>query len=139
MPDVIDRLISAVNAHDQGALMECYVPGAVAVWPEMQAEGWDEIIAFQGHIVEGFPDMRVTVWDKMVCDDNVVVEGTVTGTHTGPFLLAEGEVLQATGRSVSVRCCWVFTVEHDLVVSQRGYYDQLECYSHLGLRLPAPE
>ncbi|GII32938.1 hypothetical protein [Planotetraspora mira] len=29
------------------------------------------IIAFRGHIVEGFPDLRVTVWDKLVCGDSV--------------------------------------------------------------------
>ncbi|MGV9778770.1 hypothetical protein [Streptosporangium sp. NPDC003464] len=57
------------------------------------------------------------------------------GAQAEPFLLAGGEVLPATGRRVSLRCCCVFALSDNLVVSQRVYFDQLELYAQLGLRL----
>ncbi|SNT22603.1 hypothetical protein SAMN05216276_102954 [Streptosporangium subroseum] len=137
MSHVVDRLVSALDARDLAATMRCYSPQAVVVGPELQAEGLEEIAACHMHLFEGFPALRMTVWEKVVCGDLVMIEALASGTHGGPFLLAGGEVLQATGRAVNIRTCWVFTLADDLIVSQRVYYDQLEVYSQIGLRLPS--
>lgn len=136
MPDVVDRLMSALNAHDLNAVMRCYVADAVAVGPELAAENPDEIASYYLHTWQGFPDFRLTVWEKIVCHDLIAAETLATGTHSGPYLVPGGEVLEATGRSVSVRCSWVFTTESDYILSQRLYFDQLELYSRLGAQLP---
>lgn len=136
MPDVVDRLIGALNAHDLDAVMRCYAGDAVVVGPEMEAENLDEIASYHLHVWQGFPDHHLTVWEKIVCRDAIAVETLATGTHTGPYLVAGGDVLEATGRSISVRCSWIFTVESDFILTQRLYFDQLELYSRLGAQLP---
>ncbi|GIH70125.1 ester cyclase [Sphaerimonospora thailandensis] len=136
MPDVVDRLIGALNAHDLDAVMRCYVADAVVVGPEMGAENLDEIASYHLHIWQGFPDHHLTVWEKIARRDMIAAEVLATGTHTGPYLVAGGDVLEATGRSISVRGSWLVTVESDYILSQRVYFDQLELYTRLGAQLP---
>ncbi|GAA0402317.1 hypothetical protein GCM10009530_62810 [Microbispora corallina] len=132
MLDVVDRLIETVNAHDLDACVRCYSPDASMVGPEMQAEGRDQIECYHAHVWVGIPDLSITVWDRIAKGDRVAVEGMLNGTHTGPFLVAGGRILQPSGRLVSVSLCWVFTVENDLVTAHRLYFDQLELYTQLG-------
>jgi predicted ester cyclase len=136
MPDVVDRLISAMNRHDLDGVMECYTPAAVGVTPEFEAENLEEIASYYLHLWQGFPNMRLTVWEKVASGDLVVTEMLATGSHNGPFLVAGGEVIEGTGRNVSVRLSWLFNVENDRVVSYRLYFDQLELYAQIGARLP---
>ncbi|MFI6925281.1 hypothetical protein ACIBIZ_35435 [Nonomuraea spiralis] len=63
-------------------------------------------------------------------------ELTATGTHTGPYLTVGGELLAPPGGHISVRGCWFSHLRDDLVAGQHLYYDQLEIYAPLGLRLP---
>ncbi len=135
MPDTADRLIEAVNAHDLDAVMRCYSAHAVVVAPEIVAEGPDQIASYHAHVWEGFPDVRLTVLGKAASRDLVLIEMLATGTHGGPYLALDGEVLHATNRRISVRQCWIFTIEDDLIVSQRLYYDQLQTFTQLGLSL----
>jgi limonene-1,2-epoxide hydrolase len=133
--DVVHRLVAAINDHDLDAALRCYSPRAAAVGPQGVADGREEIGFYHSHVWEGFPDLRLTVWETVQSGDLVVVESTVTGTNTGVFLLPGGEVADSTGKGISVRHCWVFTVESAEIVAQRVYYDQLEMYSQLGARL----
>ncbi|MFF4772927.1 nuclear transport factor 2 family protein [Microtetraspora fusca] len=134
-PDAADRLFEAINAHDQDAVTRCYTAEAVLVTPEIVAEGREQIASYYVHTWEGFPDVTLAVMGKAVCGDLIVVEALSAATHGGPYLALGGDVLQATGRRVRVRSCWLFTVEHDLIASQRLYYDQLQTFTQLGLTL----
>ncbi|MEZ0072964.1 nuclear transport factor 2 family protein [Planotetraspora sp. GP83] len=136
---VVDRLMAALNDRDLEAVVRCYSPKAVAVGPQGVAEGRDEIAAYHAQVWEAFPKVSGMIWKKNTFDDLVVVELSSTVTHTGPFLLPSGEMLEPTGRSTSMRSCWVFTVEDDLVATQRVYFDQWELYSQLGAKLHSPE
>ncbi|MBP2703975.1 ester cyclase [Microbispora sp. RL4-1S] len=135
MPDVVYRLINAINAHDLESCLGCYHTDALMVGPELQAEGLEQIAAYHAHVWEGLPDIRVNFWERISSGDRVMIEGCSCATHTGPFLIAGGEVVAPTGRAVNFRECWVFTLEHDLIVSHRLYHDQMELYSQLGVGL----
>ncbi|MGI5489103.1 nuclear transport factor 2 family protein [Microtetraspora malaysiensis] len=134
-PDVADRLFEAINAHDLDAVMRCYPPDAVLVTPEIVAEGREQIASYHAHLWEGFPDVKLAVLGKAVCGDLIVIEALSAATHSGPYLALGGDVVQATGRMVRVRSCWLFTVEDDLIASQRLYYDQMQTFTQLGLTL----
>jgi predicted ester cyclase len=120
------------------------------VGPEMEATGSEEIGSYFTQMWDGFPDLAFTLWETVTAQNTVATENIVTtqdtvatelaatGTHTGPYLVAGGEVLAPTGRQISVRACWFWHLRHGLITSQRFYYDQLEIYAQLGLRLPLP-
>ncbi|MBB2910671.1 ketosteroid isomerase-like protein [Streptosporangium becharense] len=136
--DVTDRLVDAINAHDLEAVVRCYSPGAVNVTPEIQAENPEQIASYLEQAWEGFPDLRVEVLEKICAGDVVVLQAVVTGTHTGPYLICGGEMLEGSGRRTAVRCCLIIAVEDDLIVSHSVYFDQLEAYSQLGVRFLPP-
>ncbi|ETK30484.1 ester cyclase [Microbispora sp. ATCC PTA-5024] len=144
MPDVVnavsvvDRFFSAYNAHDPEAVLSCFAPQAASVGPPGQSENRDQILSYYELIWTGFPDVTFTVWQTITEGDEVAATSMAAGTHTGPFTLPDGEVIQGTGRRVAARVCWVFGVENGLIVSQQVFYDQLEVYAQLGLSCPAP-
>ncbi|GGS90522.1 ester cyclase [Nonomuraea spiralis] len=136
--DVVRRLLDAANAHDLDAVLRCYAPDAIVVSPEMEAHDPEEIASYFRQIWDGFPDLRFTPWDTVAAHDMVATVLTATGTHTGPYLTVGGELLAPTGGHISVRGCWFSHLRDDLVAGQHFYYDQLEIYAPLGLRLPLP-
>ncbi|MGI8333831.1 ester cyclase [Actinomadura scrupuli] len=137
--DVKHRLHDAINAHDVHRAIQYYSPDAVLVSPTGVAEGPEEIGWFYQHFFDGFEDYHQTAWAEMECDDPAITEWALTGTHTGPFLLPNGRVLEGTGRHVTVRAACAAYVENGKIVTHRGYFDQLELYSQLGLVLAEPE
>ncbi|MGI5155717.1 ester cyclase [Microbispora sp. CA-102843] len=136
MYDVVGRMLDALNAHDLHAVLRCYAPDAVVVGPEMEAGEPGEIGSYMLQMWEGFPDLHFTVWETITCADVVATESTAVGTHTGPYLVAGGDILAPTGRRINIRVSWFWHLKDDLIQSQRFYYDQLQIYSQLGLRLP---
>ena len=131
--EVTDELVAAFNAHDFETAAGFFGPRAIYVCPGGIAEGREEIASYFALYVEGFPDIKITPHSGTSCEDLVVIEWTVTGTHTGPFLLPTGGAVQATGRRVAVRGCDIRTMEDGLIASQRVYYDQLEMLTQLGV------
>jgi ketosteroid isomerase-like protein len=133
--EIKHRLGEAINAHDLKRVLECYHPDAVLVTPAGVAEGHDQIAWIYEQFFKSFPDWRQTPWFEVDCDDPAVSEGTITGTHTGPFLLPDGRELEGTGRRITVRASCVGYVENDKILTHREYWDQLELYSQLGFGL----
>ncbi|MEO3872885.1 nuclear transport factor 2 family protein [Nonomuraea sp. B12E4] len=135
MPDVIDQMVTAINAQDVNGVVRCYQARATVVGPELQAEGHEQIRSYHLHMWEAFPGARMTIWEHVTEGDTVAIEGVYTGTHEGPFLSPWGEVITPTSRLISIRFCWMSTLEGGVIVSQRLYHDQMEIYSQLGIRL----
>ncbi|MEV5503419.1 ester cyclase [Nonomuraea fuscirosea] len=128
-----DTVVDAFNQHDVPGIVRCFAPRAVLVSPTGLAEGREQISWYYEHLFEGFPDIKFTAWNKPLLDDPAVTEYMYTGTHQGPFLLADGSVLQATGRHIAVRGVAVCSIENGLITTDRDYYDQLELYAQLGI------
>ncbi|WP_066366849.1 ester cyclase [Herbidospora mongoliensis] len=131
--EVKNRCFAAYNQHDVEAIIQHFSPDGVLVTPTGLQEGREEIAWYYTHWFEGFSDLKVTPWHMPMVDDPAVTEFTVTGTHDGPFLLSDGAELPATGRRIALRGVSVCTIEDELVVTDRDYYDQLELYSQLGV------
>ncbi|MEU8205909.1 ester cyclase [Streptosporangium sp. NPDC049046] len=129
------RLIEAINAHDLHRVLDCYSPDAVLVAPSGTMEGHEQIAWLYEQYFKAFPDFKKTVWLEVPCEDPVVAEWTLTGTHTGPFLLPDGREVEETGRRITVRGACMAYVANEKIITQRDYFDQLELYSQLGFGL----
>ncbi|GII56906.1 hypothetical protein Pth03_52950 [Planotetraspora thailandica] len=130
-----DGLVGALNAHDPEAVADHFAPRATYVCPGGIAEGREEIASYFALYFEGFPDIRITPHGRSRMDDLVVMEWTLTSTHTGPFLLPNGQIAKPSGRRVAVRGCDFRTMDDGRISSLRAYYDQLEMLSQIGVPL----
>ncbi|WP_204044959.1 ester cyclase [Acrocarpospora phusangensis] len=129
-------LADAINDHDMHRMLDFFTEDAVFVSPAGVAEGHEQIAWLFEQFFKGFPDLHLTVWYEATGTDNpLMVEWTGTGTHTGPFLLPDGRELEATGRRITLRGTCASFVENEKIATHREYFDQLELYSQLGLRL----
>ncbi|MBF8189064.1 nuclear transport factor 2 family protein [Nonomuraea sp. K274] len=134
---VKDEVINAFNDHDVRGLLRSFAAEAVYVSPEGIVEGTEQLGWYFGQLFASFPDVQLTAWNKPLLDDPAVTEYTMTGTHDGPFQLADGSVLQPTGRHIAIRGAAVSTIENGLIITERDYHDQLELYNQLGMPIPA--
>ena len=82
-----------------------------------------------------FPDGKVTIERAAASGDQVTVEHTGRGTHTGPLQSPGGDV-PATGKSITLQLCDVFTIESDQVKSMRSYFDSVSLLTQIGV-MPA--
>lgn len=130
--EVRDKYTAAFNAHDTQALLRTVSPAGVTVSPEGVSQGHEELASYLEQFWEAFPDIRALVVETFDVDGVAIDELLMMGTHKGPYTLPDGKVIAATGRPVSLRCCYVCTVENGLIVSLRLYYDQLELHAQLG-------
>jgi ketosteroid isomerase-like protein len=77
------------------------------------------------------PDGRISVDDRFGSGESVLAEGTLTGTHSGVFRTAQGEI-SASGNAVNVRYASVKRFRNGSLVSEHLYFDQLEFLQQLG-------
>lgn len=129
------RLLEAINAHDLHRVLDCYSPDAVLVSPTGTLEGHEQIAWLYEQYFKGFSEFKKTIWLVAPCEDPVVAEWTLTGTHTGPFLLPDGREVEGTGRRIIIRGACMAYVANSKIITQRDYFDQLELYSQLGFGL----
>jgi len=132
--DVMDRLMTAMEAKDREALAGCYAADAVIQTPDQgEVAGREAITDYFFHFWEAMPDVRYEQLATHEVGNVVIVEGFVAGTNTGPLSLPTGGTLPATGRQVRVRSCDVAKVEAGLISTHHAYFDQLELLGQLGL------
>jgi hypothetical protein len=135
MSELRDALISlrrAYNRHDLDWLAGCFGQRAVLVAPDGIGEGREEIISYYAQFIDAFPDTRITLQSVVESDDTLVTEYTITGTHTGPYLMPGGWEVEPTRRLITVRACSLSSAQDGLIASHRIFYDQLELASQLG-------
>jgi predicted ester cyclase len=129
---VLNRLRKTFNRHDLDGLAHCFSENAVLVAPDGVGQDRVEVTSYYGMFIEAFPDSMCTPQSVTMSGDTVVAEYTLTGTHSGPYLVPGGDMLEATWRPITVRACSVSIVEDDHITSHRIYYDQLELTAQLG-------
>ncbi len=134
--EVMDRVTEAVFKKDLEALKALYAPNAVAETPEGTLNGPDAIAEYLGEFLVAFPDASFESVHAHESGANAIDEGYFVGTHTGPLTGPDGEIIDATGKTVRLRECDIATVEGGVVTSHRFYFDNMDFMQQLGL---APE
>ena len=135
---VTDRALQAWRAREAEAFAECYAEDAAIVAPGgVEMRGPDGAKQFLAIWAEGVPDNEITVTREYVCGSVVVLEAVFSGTHTGSLMAPNGQVIPATGRSLSAPFAEVLEVEGDRITSDRLYFNQVELLVQLGL-MPDP-
>jgi steroid delta-isomerase-like uncharacterized protein len=137
--EIAERGLQAWRSRDLEGFAATFAEDATLTAPGgMQLQGHDGVRQFYGVWNEAVPDNEVTIERRHVCGSVVVEQGVFSGTHTGNLMTPDGQVIPATGRSLSVPYVEVFDMEADHVASTRLYFDQAELLTQLGL-MPAPE
>jgi steroid delta-isomerase-like uncharacterized protein len=131
---LLDRYVERYNAGDLDAVMDLYADDAVQGMPDGIFEGRSAIHERLARELEAIPDVTHTVVSFVEQGDAFADEWTFVGTHTGPFLLPNGTVLDPTGNRVEVRGMEVVRVGSDgKILVNTLYYDNLAVAVQLGL------
>jgi ketosteroid isomerase-like protein len=83
---------------------------------------------------DAFSDLQLEASPLDVVGDIACVEWSVTMTHTGPFVVADGRVVDPTGMRVTLYGITVAEFRGDRISSLRQYWDELSLFDQLGLR-----
>lgn len=85
--------------------------------------------------IKAFPNMKVQIQNIFGTGDQVVCEGILTGTHTGPMLMPEGEI-KPTGKSVNIPYCEIFKVGNNKINHLSCYMETAKFFQQLGIEPP---
>jgi ketosteroid isomerase-like protein len=116
MPNVIDELVTAVNAHDVDRATGLFHPDYQSEQPAHPARGFTGRAQFHANweaMFAGVPDFRSEV-DRLAVDgDTTWVEWSWSGTRTD-------------GQPFDMRGVCLFRVHEGLIVAGRLYMDEVE-------------
>ncbi len=80
-----------------------------------------------------FSGIELEVAPLDVGGDYACAEWCATMTHTGPLVLAEGEIVEPTGTRITLNGATVAEFRGDRICSLRQYWDELAVFEQLGL------
>jgi len=90
------------------------------------------------HWSTAFPDSSNEITNVVATNDQAAVEFIARGTQSGVLHTSKGDI-QPTNRKVELRCCDVYRISNNEVVTQHSYYDALGLQEQLGLRATQQE
>lgn len=130
--DILLTWVSAFNAHDVDALMECYHPDAVNYQVALEAPsvGVKPIRRGFEELFRAFPDIWTETNRLMDEGDWAVWEWKGGGTFQGEFM-----GVPPNERKYTLEGCGFFKFRDGKIEIQRGYWDKESWYSQLGLDL----
>ncbi len=135
LKETADKLLTAFNAHDAGALARLYTEDQVtflsgAPEPVRGRKGKEELVS---GFFRAFPDLNMDLALVLVSGNHIVCEGELRGTHTGPLVSHEGEI-PPTRRSIKVPLIFILRAAPDgLIEEDRTYFDNATFLGQLGL------
>jgi ketosteroid isomerase-like protein len=138
--EVLDRLTrAATEERNIEAAVHCYADEAVMVTPDAgEVRGRDGIGDYWRPFLEAIPDVSFESLRKYETGDTAIDEGWLTGTHTRPMRLPDGETIPPTGRQIKLRECDVATVRDGTIREHHVYFDQAEFLEQLGMAPSQP-
>ena len=113
---VINRLVEAMNRHDIDALVACFAPDYVNVWPVHPGRsftGRDQVRRNWEMMFKARPDLKVTVSAHAHVDDEDWAEWEFVGTER------DGSLFHQRGVIISV-------VEGDVITRTRFYMEPVD-------------
>jgi ketosteroid isomerase-like protein len=135
---IMDQLTAAVvEQRSLDAVTSLYTDDAVLMTPDAgEIRGGGRIADYWRPFLEAFRDAHFEVLRKHEAGDCAIDEGWLVGTHTGPFRLPTGQVIDPTGRPVRIRECDIATVIGDKIREHHVYFDQMEFLGQMGITPP---
>jgi ketosteroid isomerase-like protein len=126
-----ERLEAAFAARDMEGLIACWSPDIVYRSPAGTITGIDQRIIAERIWLEAFPDAETVREREYVAGNVLILEGSMRGTHTGPFNTPDGSI-PPSGRVIEGRYVSVMTFEDGKVTDQSVYFDRLALMAQLG-------
>jgi ketosteroid isomerase-like protein len=114
----------------------------VTAWtPALSASSISELTAEFERRDQAFSDIELEVAPLEVGGDYACAEWSVSMRHTGPLVLAGGEVVEPTGTRITLNGATVAEFRGDRICSLRQYWDELAVFEQIGLMpdLEAPK
>lgn len=132
--------IDALNAHDPERFSEMFDENSETLTVPTGERSFGPSGAREdvSRWMRAFPDVKLELVTLMAADDAATLELKMSGTHTGPLALPEGEI-PATGRPVEQRLCVVLRFEDGKIVSEHDYFDVAGMMRQLDLGAAAPK
>jgi predicted ester cyclase len=139
--DVMDRLTrAATEEHSVEAVVDCYADDVVLVTPDAgEIHGRDGAGDYWRPLLEALPDASYEGHRQYEVGDTAIDEGWLTGIHTGPFRLPDGQTIEPTGRQVRLRSVDLATVGGSRIKEHHLYFDQMEFLDQLGVSPPTEQ
>jgi steroid delta-isomerase-like uncharacterized protein len=131
--DLLRRAMRASTKGDERSFAETHTDD-VAVYANglIAGRGLDALMAYWKRWFGPFPDLKLTPSDMMVDDDRIFFDATMSGTHTGPWTLANGEVLPPTGHKFEVAVVVHFRLREGKLAEVREFINLSEIVRQLG-------
>jgi ketosteroid isomerase-like protein len=106
----------------------------VKAWtPALSAASFAELAAELERRDHAFSDIDLEVAPLDVGGDYACAEWSVSMTHTGPLVLAGGEVAEPTGTRITLNGVTVAEFRGDRICSLRQYWDEFAAFDQIGL------
>lgn len=103
--------------------------------------GGDDIVGIEAIKEEinnfrtGFPDLDITIDLLSIKDDLIIYKVTLSGTHTGVFVIPPFGEIPPTGNTLVVNGLEIDHIVDGQIVEEWVYYDQLDILSQLGFNI----
>jgi ketosteroid isomerase-like protein len=106
----------------------------VTAWtPALSASSISELAAEFDRRDQAFSEIELEVVPLDVGGDYACAEWSVSMRHTGPLVLAGGEVVEPTGTRITLNGATVAEFRGDRICSRRQYWDELAVFEQIGL------
>jgi ketosteroid isomerase-like protein len=106
----------------------------VTAWtPALSASSISELAAEFDRRDQAFSEIELEVAPLDVGGDYACAEWSVSMRHTGPLVLAGGDVVEPTGTRITLNGATVAEFRGDRICSLRQYWDELAVFEQIGL------
>jgi ketosteroid isomerase-like protein len=106
----------------------------VKAWtPALSATSISALTAELERRDQAFSDIELEVAPLDVGGEYACAEWSVSMTHTGPLVLAGGDVVEPTGTRITLNGATVAEFRGDRICSIRQYWDELAVFEQIGL------
>ena len=115
-PQVLDRLLAAINAHDLEAMLPCFAAdyaNETPVHPPRGFRGQEQVRTNWSQIFAAVPDIQARVVRSTIDGDTLWTEWDIAGNR-------------ADGAAFLMRGVVIFTVAGDTIASARFYLEPVE-------------
>lgn len=133
--DIMHRVDTAWNERDFETLEQLHAPDGVFFFTIPGGANQQDHLQEMRNFLEAFPDHQIEMPHLVLFGqgDMITAVSRSSGTHTAPFTLPDGRVIEPTGRVVNMVMTTVARVENGQFVEEIVSFDSLDFFSQLGV------